>query len=177
MIQPEEMDFAFGRAYNNLSVPSLVEVIIKRKEGILSSTGALSVKTGKFTGRSPDDRYIVDDEETHTTIDWGKVNHPISEDNFEKIFRMMKKHMEDKEIYIFDGFVGADPENRLPIRIVNNRAWHNLLAGSYSSGPTQKNCRFMYPNSLCSHATTLPLSRRKWAQELKPLSLSTSRKS
>ena len=61
MIQPEEMDFAFGRAYNNLSVPSLVEVIIKRKEGILSSTGALSVKTGKFTGRSPDDRYIVDD--------------------------------------------------------------------------------------------------------------------
>src|SRR5688500_6175550 len=128
MIQPEEMDFAFGRAYNNLSVPSLVEVIIKRKEGILSSTGALSVKTGKFTGRSPDDRYIVDDEETHTTIYWGKVNHPISEDNFEKIFRMMKKHMEDKEIYIFDGFVGADPENRLPIRIVNNRAWHNLFA-------------------------------------------------
>src|SRR5687767_13813244 len=128
MIQPEEMDFAFGRAYNNLSVPSLVEVIIKRKEGILSSTGALSVKTGKFTGRSPDDRYIVDDEETHTSIDWGKVNHPISEHNFEKIFRMMKKHMEDKEIYIFDGFVGADPENRLPIRIVNNRAWHNLFA-------------------------------------------------
>ncbi len=61
MIQLAEMDIKLGRAYYNLSVPSLVEVIIKRKEGILSSTGALSVKTGKFTGRSPDYRYIVDD--------------------------------------------------------------------------------------------------------------------
>ena len=128
MIQLSEMDITFGKAYHNLSVPSLVEVTIKRKEGMLSSTGALSVKTGKFTGRSPDDRYIVDDEETHNTIDWGKVNHPISEENFEKIFRMMKKHIEDKELFIFDGFVGADPENRLPIRIINNRAWHNLFA-------------------------------------------------
>ena len=85
------MDIKLGRAYYNLSVPSLVEVIIKRKEGILSSTGALSVKTGKFTGRLPDDRYIVDDEVTHNTIDWGKVNHPISEEKFEKIFRMMKE--------------------------------------------------------------------------------------
>jgi phosphoenolpyruvate carboxykinase (ATP) len=128
MIQLAEMDITLGKAYYNLSVPSLVEVIIKRKEGVLSSTGALSVKTGNFTGRSPDDRYIVDDEETHNTIDWGKVNHPISEDNFEKIFRMMKKHVEDKELFIFDGFVGADPENRLPIRIINNRAWHSLFA-------------------------------------------------
>jgi phosphoenolpyruvate carboxykinase (ATP) len=128
MIQLSEMDITFGKAYHNLSVPSLVEVTIKRKEGLLSSTGALSVKTGKFTGRSPDDRYIVDDEETHNTIDWGKVNHPISEENFEKIFRMMKKHIEDKELFIFDGFVGADPENRLLIRIINNRAWHNLFA-------------------------------------------------
>jgi phosphoenolpyruvate carboxykinase (ATP) len=128
MIQLSEMDITFGKAYHNLSVPSLVEVTIKRKEGMLSSTGALSVKTGKFTGRSPDDRFIVDDEETHNTIDWGKVNHPISEENFEKIFRMMKKHIEDKELFIFDGFVGADPDNRLPIRIINNRAWHNLFA-------------------------------------------------
>ncbi|MDQ4101795.1 MAG: phosphoenolpyruvate carboxykinase (ATP), partial [Thermoproteota archaeon] len=128
MIQPLEMDIAFGKAHHNLSVPSLVEVIIKRKEGMLSSTGALSVKTAKFTGRSPDDRYIVDDEETHNTIDWGKVNHPISEENFEKISRMMEKHLEDKELFIFDGFVGADPANRLSIRVINNRAWHNLFA-------------------------------------------------
>jgi phosphoenolpyruvate carboxykinase (ATP) len=144
MIQLSEMDITFGKAYHNLSVPSLVEVTIKRKEGMLSSTGALSVKTGKFTGRSPDDRFIVDDEETHYTIDWGKVNHPISEENFEKIFRMMKKHIEDKELFIFDGFVGADPENRLPIRIINNRAWHNLFAHQLFVRPRPEELE-MYP--------------------------------
>src|ERR687887_2843247 len=120
MIQLAEMDIKLGRVHHSLSVPSLVELIINRKEGVLSATGALSVKTGKFTGRSPDDKYIVYDEATQNTVDWGKVYHPISEENFEKIFRRIKKHVEDKEFFIFDGFVGADPENRLPIRILNN---------------------------------------------------------
>src|ERR671918_1603246 len=128
LMQLEKMDIRLGKLYRNLSVPLLIEIAIYRKEGNLSSTGAFSVKTGKFTGRSPDDKYIVDDKYTHNSIDWGKVNHPISEKNFEKIFRMMKKHIEDKELFIFDGFVGADPENRLPIRIINNRAWHSLFA-------------------------------------------------
>jgi phosphoenolpyruvate carboxykinase (ATP) len=122
------MDIKLGRVYRNLPVPSLVEQIITRNEGVLSSSGALSVKTGKFTGRSPDDRYIVDDEVTHNTLNWGKVNHPISEENFNKIFERMKKYIENKEFFIFDGYVGADPIHRLPITVINNRAWHNLFA-------------------------------------------------
>ncbi len=136
MTQLAEMDIKLGRIHRNLSVPSLVEQIIARKEGILSSTGALSVKTGKFTGRSPDDKYIVDDEVTHNSVNWGKVNHPISEENFEKIFRRMRKHVEDKEFFIFDGFVGADSDHRLPIRVINNRAWHNLFARQLFIRPT-----------------------------------------
>jgi phosphoenolpyruvate carboxykinase (ATP) len=128
MIQCAGMDIKFGRVHHNLSVPSLVEQIISRKEGILSSTGALSVKTGKFTGRSPDDKFIVDDEITHDSVDWGKVNHPLSEENFDRIFHRMRAHVEDKEFFLFDGFVGADPKNRLPTRVINNRAWHNLFA-------------------------------------------------
>ncbi|MGI0039943.1 MAG: phosphoenolpyruvate carboxykinase (ATP), partial [Nitrososphaera sp.] len=138
MIQLAEMDIKLGRVHHNLSVPSLVELIINRKEGVLSSTGALSVKTGKFTGRSPDDKFIVDDEVTHGAVDWGKVNHPISEENFDKIFRRMKSHVEEKEFFIFDGFVGANPENRLPIRVINNRAWHNLFARQLFIRPTQE---------------------------------------
>src|SRR5919198_1759069 len=138
LIQLAEMDIKLGRVYNNPSVPSLVEIIINRNEGILSSTGALSVKTGKFTGRSPDDKYVVDDEVTHNVIDWGKVNHPISEENFDRIFRRMKSHIEDREFFIFDGFVGADPKNRLPIRVINNRAWHNLFARQLFIRPTQE---------------------------------------
>jgi len=136
VIELAEMDIKFGRVHHNLSVPSLVELIINRKEGVLSTTGALSVKTGRFTGRSPDDKYIVDDEVTHNSVDWGKVNHSISEENFEKIFRRMKNHVEEKEFFIFDGFVGADPENRLAIRIINNRAWHNLFARQLFIRPT-----------------------------------------
>src|SRR5215216_481382 len=171
MIQVAEMDITFSKAYYNLSVPSLVEVIIKRKEGMLSSTGALSVKTGKFTGRSPDDRYIVDDEETHNTIDWGKVNHPISEKNFEKIFRMMKKHVEDKEMFIFDGFVGADPESRLPIRIINNRVWHSLFARQLFIRPQPEELESHAPKFTLLSCDDLLLSPKKWARELRPLSL------
>lgn len=138
MVQLAEMDIKLGRVHHNLSVPSLVELIINRKEGALSSTGALSVKTGKFTGRSPDDKFIVDDEVTHGAVDWGKVNHSISEENFDKIFRRMKSHVEEKEFFIFDGFVGADPDNRLPIRVINNRAWHNLFARQLFMRPDQK---------------------------------------
>ena len=130
------MEIRLGKAYNNLSVPSLVETTIIRNEGLISSTGALSVKTGKFTGRSPDDKYIVDDEVTHNTVDWGKVNHPISEEHFDRIFKRMKKHIEAKEFFVFDGFVGADPESRLPIRVINNRAWHNLFACQLFIRPT-----------------------------------------
>jgi phosphoenolpyruvate carboxykinase (ATP) len=136
LMQLEEMDIRLGRIHQNLSVPSLIEVAVSRKEGNLSSTGALSVKTGKFTGRSPDDRYIVDDSVTHNTIEWGKVNHPISEEKFENIFGRMKKYVEGKAFFVFDGFVGADPEIKLPIRVINDKAWHGLFATQIFIRPT-----------------------------------------
>lgn len=139
--QLEEMDIRLGKVMRNLSVPQLIEIAIQRGEGMLSSTGALSVKTGKFTGRSPDDRYIVDDETTHNKIDWGKINHPISENNFEKIFGRMKKNVHGKEFYIFDGFVGACLDTRLAIRVITDKAWHSLFANQIFIRPTQKELR------------------------------------
>ena len=128
MMQLEEMDIRLSKIHLNLSVPSLIEVAVHRKEGKLSSTGALSVKTGKFTGRSPEDRYIVDDSVTHNTVDWGKVNHPISQEKFEMLFSRMKKYVEGREFFVFDGYVGANQEFRLPIRVITDNAWHNLFA-------------------------------------------------
>src|SRR5919199_1424341 len=128
IMQLEEMDIRLGKIHLNLSVPSLIEVAIQRKEGKLSSSGALSVKTGKFTGRSPDDKYIVDDRITHNTVDWGKVNRPIPQEKFETLFSRMKKYVEGKEFFVFDGYVGADPQLRLPIRVITDNAWHNLFA-------------------------------------------------
>ena len=85
------MDLAINEGCKNLSVPHLVESVILNHEGELSFTGSLSVKTGRFTGRSPDDKFIVKDDITSNSVDWGKVNHPISEENFEKILNKMIK--------------------------------------------------------------------------------------
>jgi phosphoenolpyruvate carboxykinase (ATP) len=136
MLQLEKMDIRLGKIHRNLSVPSLIEIAIHRKEGNFSSTGALSVKTGKFTGRSPDDRYIVDDNITHNSVDWGKINVPISQQKFKKIFHRMKKYVEGREFFVFDGYVGADIEIRLPIRVITDKAWHSFFATQIFIRPT-----------------------------------------
>jgi len=117
-----------SKIFRNLSVEQLISMAVQKNEGIVTSTGSLSVKTGKYTGRSPDDRYIVDDDQTHDTIDWGKVNHPFPIDRFNKIFEKMKRYVSGKELFVFDGFVGADVENRLAIRVINDHAWQSLFA-------------------------------------------------
>ncbi|KKL06112.1 hypothetical protein LCGC14_2599300, partial [marine sediment metagenome] len=95
---------------------------------IVTTTGSLSVKTGKYTGRSPDDRFIIYDDKTHDTVDWGDTNHQFPVGKFDKIFEKMKKYVEGKELYVFDGFVGAEKESRLAIRLINDYAWQNLFA-------------------------------------------------
>ena len=117
-----------SKVYRNLTVNNLVEIAVQKNEGIVTSTGSLSVKTGKYTGRSPDDRYIVYDDETHENVDWGKINHQFPSGKFDKIFEKMKKYVEGKELFVFDGFAGADLENRLPIRIFTDHAWQSLFA-------------------------------------------------
>jgi phosphoenolpyruvate carboxykinase (ATP) len=126
------MELTINQGRKNLSVPLLVESAILNHEGELSFTGSLSVKTGKFTGRSPEDKFIVHDEITANSVDWGKVNHPISEENFDKIFDKMMKFIEENKLkdklYVFDGFVGADSFSRLAVRVITDKAWHSLFA-------------------------------------------------
>lgn len=126
--QLEDFGITPSIVHRNLPVEKLVDLAVQKNEGIVTSTGSLSVKTGKYTGRSPDDRYIVFDDETHENVDWGKVNHQFPPEKFEKLFEKMKNFVNEKELYVFDGFVGADPENRLAIRVINDHAWQNLFA-------------------------------------------------
>jgi len=122
---------AFGinpsKVHRNLAVDDMARLAVERNEGVINSTGSLSVNTGKYTGRSPDDRFIVYDDKTKDTIDWGKINHQFPSDKFEKLFERMKNFVENKELFVFDGFVGSDPENRLPIRVINDHVWQNLF--------------------------------------------------
>ncbi len=135
------MELAINEGSKNLSVPLLVESAILNRDGELSFTGSLSVKTGRFTGRSPDDKFIVMDEITANSVDWGKVNHPISEENFDKILNKMIKFIDEKKLndklYVFNGFVGADPFSRLSIRVITDKAWHSLFANQIFIKPSK----------------------------------------
>src|SRR5690625_3187758 len=124
--------------HENLSVPMLVEKVLSREEGVMSSTGAIRATTGKYTGRSPKDRFIVKDEVSEDLVDWGSINQPISEEAFEKLYNRTINHLgNEEEIFSFKGFAGADKKYQLPVQIVTEYAWHNLFARQLFIEPTQ----------------------------------------
>ena len=131
---------AFGinpsKVHRNLPTDEMVAISVDRKEGVVNSTGSLSVNTGKYTGRSPDDRFLVYDDTTHDTVDWGKINHQFPSGKFEKLFEKMKDFVDNKELFVFDGFVGADPGTRLPIRVINDHVWQNMFSSNLFIRPT-----------------------------------------
>ena len=127
-----------SKVHRNLGVDEMVSLAVERKEGIVNSTGSLSVDTGKYTGRSPDDRFIVYDDKTHDTIDWGKINHQFPPGKFEKLFEKMKNFVDNKELFVFDGFVGADPKTRLPIRVINDHVWQSMFSSNLFIRPTNE---------------------------------------
>jgi phosphoenolpyruvate carboxykinase (ATP) len=116
------------KVHRNLTVGKLVEAAIKKEGAVLSDTGALSINTGKYSGRSPGDRFIVDQPSIHDKVDWGKVNASISNEKFENLYNKVLNYIKDKELFVFDGFVGADKNYRMPIRVVNEYAWQNLFS-------------------------------------------------
>ncbi len=123
----------------NLSIAELVEKILSREEGILTSTGAVRATTGLYTGRSPKDKFIVEDEETKDHVEWGEVNQPISEDKFNNLLQKVTDYLsEQDELYSFRGFAGADEKHRLSIKVVTQFAWHNLFANQLFIRPTDE---------------------------------------
>ncbi|MDJ0569714.1 MAG: phosphoenolpyruvate carboxykinase (ATP) [Pleurocapsa sp. MO_192.B19] len=125
-----------GRVYRNLSVPQLVERALARGEGKLASNGSLVVETGKYTGRSPKDKFIVDEPSSRDEIDWNHLNVPISEENFQRLYHRVLAYVQGRDLYIFDGYVGADPSYRCSVRVINELASQNLFAHQLFLRPT-----------------------------------------
>ncbi|MCL4811759.1 MAG: phosphoenolpyruvate carboxykinase [Vicinamibacteraceae bacterium] len=117
-----------SRVYWTLRTPALYEEAIRRREGLVAHAGPLVCRTGHHTGRSPNDKFIVEDELTKPTVWWGKVNRPISEAQFDALHRQMTSYLEGKELFVQDCYAGADPKYRLPIRVITEYAWHSLFA-------------------------------------------------
>ena len=135
-----------GKVYRNLAAPALVEKALARGEGTLSSTGALVVKTGKYTGRSPDDKFIVDTPSIHDEIAWGKINRPIEPEKFESIKGKMLAYLQNREVFVFDGFAGADPKYTQRFRIVNELASQNLFIHQLLIRPTEEQLETYEPD-------------------------------
>lgn len=117
-----------AQVYWNLEPAALIEQAIQRNEGALAANGALVVRTGKFTGRSPRDKYIVEEPSSREHIWWGTVNRPLSEESFERLLHRLQVYLKGKTLYAQDLFAGADSRYRLPVRVINEYAWHNLFA-------------------------------------------------
>jgi len=113
--------------YQDLPVSRLVEEALFRGEGFLTSQGSLSVNTGKYTGRSPNDKFTVKETNTQDKIRWGDVNRPISQDKFDILLDEILKYLKDKEIFVFNGFACVDEKYRFPVKFINELSWHNMF--------------------------------------------------
>src|SRR5699024_9973999 len=121
----------------NQSPPELYEEIIQNGEGILSDNYAIRIKTGEYTGRSPKDKFLVDQSSIHDDIDWGEINQPIEEEVFDNLFDQVSDYLSDKKLYVRDCFAGADKKYQLSVRLVSEAAYHSLFAYNMFRRPTE----------------------------------------
>ncbi|MDR3010899.1 MAG: phosphoenolpyruvate carboxykinase (ATP) [Sphingobacterium sp.] len=116
--------------FYQLPVSELVEHALANHEGRLSDTGALAADTGKFTGRSPKDRFLVEDSLTKDSVWWGEINQRMSPANFEALFSKVAAHLSDKIIYVRDCAAGADPAYQIDLRVVTETAYQSIFANN-----------------------------------------------
>src|SRR5215475_12881847 len=130
-----------GKAHWNLAVPALYEQVLRRREARLSGSGALVALTGARTGRSPLDRFIVQDEATADDVWWGDVNRPIAKDIFDGLQMRVASYLRGHDVFVQDLFAGADTHYRLSVRVITEQAWHSLFARNMFIRPTREERR------------------------------------
>jgi len=112
----------------NLSTPALYEQAVQRHEGLVAHLGPLVTRTGQYTGRSPKDRFIVKEPSTENTVHWGRVNVPFEPERYEVLRARLTAYLQGRDLFVQDCYTGADPDHKMPIRVINETAWHNLFA-------------------------------------------------
>ena len=121
-----------------LTSDELHDTTIAKKQGIESSSGALAVNTGEFTGRSPKDRFIVKDDITKDRVWWGNINIPFDADKFQKLYDKVTDYLSEKEVFVRDSYACADDKYRLNIRVINEYPWSNMFAYNMFLRPTEE---------------------------------------
>ncbi len=114
--------------YWNLTTSGLYEQIIRRMEGMLTHLGPVLVRTGAYTGRSPNDKFIVKEPTTEDKIWWGPINRPFTEEKFAHIWHRLQAYLQGSDIFVQDCYIGVDERYRIPLRVITEYAWHSLFA-------------------------------------------------
>ncbi len=123
-----EMQIPEANRRANLPPARLVEDALARGEAVLAAEGPLLATTGSHTGRSPNDRFLVRGAEIEGEIDWGKVNKPIEPEAFDRLYAEAADYIQSNAVYVFEGYAGAHEDSRIKVRVITQRAWHNLFA-------------------------------------------------
>ncbi|MFO7655381.1 MAG: phosphoenolpyruvate carboxykinase (ATP), partial [Candidatus Krumholzibacteriia bacterium] len=116
------------RVYRNLSTPELCEQAVRRREGHLAHLGPLVTRTGQYTGRSANDKFVVEEASSRDRIWWGKSNRAIDERHFDDLLRRLQAYLQGRTIWVQDAYCGADPDHRIRVRVVTETAWHSMFA-------------------------------------------------
>ena len=151
-----------GKVHWNLSVPQLVEEAVRRGEGMLTSSGALNAMTGKRTGRSPRDKWVVEEPSSKDKVWWGKVNQPMAQADFRNLKKEVMEYLRGRELFVMDGFSGADPAFTMPIRIVTELAWHNLFVKQLFRRATEDQLKTHVPEWTVINACKLHVDPKKF---------------
>jgi phosphoenolpyruvate carboxykinase (ATP) len=114
--------------YWNLPAESLYEEIIFRKEGRITGHGPVAVFSGKHTARAANDKYVVREPTTEENVWWGEYNRPFNTENFAQLYTRLQGYLQGRDVFVQDCYAGADPEYRMPVRIISEYAWHSLFA-------------------------------------------------
>ena len=137
-ISLKDMGIENAKIHYQLSANELHDMTIASGQGIETSTGALAVNTGEYTGRSPQDRFIVKDAITEDQVWWGKVNIPFEPAAFDTLYKKVTSYLSNKEVFVRDSYVCADPNYRLNVRVVTETPWANLFCYNMFLRPNQK---------------------------------------
>jgi phosphoenolpyruvate carboxykinase (ATP) len=144
-----------GPIHANLAAPPLVEAALARREAVLTDAGALATYTGPRTGRSPKDRFIVREPGSAEQIDWGKINQPIEPAACDRLLALTTAYLQNRELFVTDGYAGADPAHRLGVRVVAECAWHALFARNLFLRPSAAELAGFRPDWTVLHAAGL----------------------
>jgi phosphoenolpyruvate carboxykinase (ATP) len=135
-----------GKIVANLSTAALYEAAARDGEGLIAAEGPLVVSTGKHTGRSPKDKFIVREPSSEAQVWWGDVNHPITEAHYDRLRTRLMAHLADRRLYSQDLFIGAHPKHRRSLRVYTETAWASIFARNLFRRPSAEDLASFSPN-------------------------------